>query len=95
VEPVAVIRDGGARPLVEIRNRLEIGEKIEYMGRALSLQEVVVEAIINEKEEPLAAANPGNRVFLRTRPDLRNCEAHGILRRLRREQDEAGGGSRS
>ncbi len=83
VEPVAVIRDGGPTPLVEIRNRLRVGELIEYMGRGMVLQPVVVEAMYSEKKEHHPVANPGNRVYLHTRPELKDCEVHGILRRRR------------
>ena len=81
VEPVAVVRRGGTIPLVEIRNRVVVGEKIEYMGRGLSLQSVKIVAMTNEKGQFTEAANPGNRIAMQTIPELKDCERHGILRR--------------
>jgi len=81
IEPVAVVREQGEAPLVEIRNRVEVGEQLEYMGRGVVLQPVRVTAMITEKDTSMSAANPGNNVFLQTEPPLHDCERHGILRR--------------
>ncbi|MEE4240441.1 MAG: U32 family peptidase C-terminal domain-containing protein [Desulfopila sp.] len=81
VEPVAVIRESGERVLVEIRNRLQVGEKLEYMGRGMSLQNVEVVSMITPLEEDISFANPGNLVYLQTEPVLSQGEPHGILRR--------------
>jgi putative protease len=81
VEPVAVVRSGGIAPVVEIRNRVTVGEKIEYMGRGLFLQPVTITAMTTEKGQLVDAANPGNIIELVTTPELKECEVHGILRR--------------
>ncbi|MFN2353417.1 MAG: U32 family peptidase [Desulfopila sp.] len=81
IEPVAVVREPGELPLVEIRNRVELDEQLEYMGRGVVLQAVRITGMITEKDTSLRAANPGNNVFLQTAPPLRECERHGILRR--------------
>ena len=83
VEPVAVVRRSSQHPLVEVRNRVTIGEKIEYMGRGVSLQPVTIKAMITEKGDVLDAANPGNVIEMQTTPELKDCEVHGILRRYK------------
>jgi U32 family peptidase len=81
VEPVAVVRESGALVFVEIRNRLYVGEMLEYMGRGMALQAVKVVSIISQQHEHVLSANPGNLVYLQTEPELGQCEIHGILRR--------------
>jgi hypothetical protein len=81
VEPVAVIRKAGRRPLVEIRNVLEPGEKIEYMAAGIDATPVTVEALHNEKKELIQRANPGNLIYLTTSPALEFAVENGMLRR--------------
>lgn len=83
VEPVAVVRRGGKDPMVEIRNKVTAGEKIEYMGRGVSLQPVMITAMTTEKGQVINAANPGNVVEMKTDPELKECEIHGIFRRYK------------
>ncbi len=91
VEPVAVVRKTGEKTLVEIRNRVETGEHLEYMGRGMALQAVTIQAMETEGREPIPAANPGNSVYLTTVPPLSECEVHGILRRKKPEQGRGNG----
>ena len=80
-EPVAVIRSTKGHILVEIRNRVEVGDAIEYMGKGLSLQPVTIISMQNEEGEIVQSANPGNQIFLNTSPTLIDPEVNGILRR--------------
>ncbi len=81
VEPVAVIRKAGRRPLVEVRNVLEPGEKIEYMAAGIDVVPVTVESLHDEKKELIKRANPGNLVYLTASPSLEFAEENGMLRR--------------
>jgi len=83
VEPVAVIRREGATPLVEARNVLETGDKIEYMLPGVECVSVSVVRMENEKGEELLRANPGNRIVLHTEPVLQGARLNGILRRTK------------
>jgi branched-chain amino acid transport system permease protein len=83
-EPVAVIREEGAIPLVEIRNQLRVGEVIEYMHRSMELTRVTILEIKTEDGDVLQHANPGNRVFLTTDPLLTFGRRNGIARREKR-----------
>jgi putative protease len=80
-EPVAVIREDGAVPLVEIRNTLFDGTMIEYMSRGVGVMEFEITAMTDEEGGRVEKANPGNRLFLKTVPDLAVGEVNGILRR--------------
>lgn len=83
VEPVAVIRNVEAIPLVEIRNRVGVGEYIEYMEKGLELQGVNITALETEKGDRIIAANPGNIVYMETSPPLRSPVVNAIMRRKR------------
>lgn len=81
VLPVAVIKEAGESPLVEVRNVLKTGDMIEYMGTGIEVTAVTVAAMRTEKGEEISRANPGNRVFLSTEPTLAGAEVNGMLRR--------------
>lgn len=80
-EPVAVIRQQGDAPLVEVRNQLTPGEHIEYMQRGIELLAVRIISMQDEAGSFIVKANPGNRVILTTEPPLNQAAIHGILRR--------------
>ncbi len=82
-EPVAVIRASGREPLVELRNQLGVGERIEYMGQGIEVLELTVTGLRGEDGQGLEKGNPGNRVFLATDPPLPTGEVNAILRRRR------------
>ncbi len=81
VEPVAVIRETGPRLLVEVRNTLMNGERLEYMERGIAVKSCMLNKMYDEKGETLTKAHPGNRVFLVTEPELISLEVNGIIRR--------------
>jgi putative protease len=83
-EPVAVIRGTGRMPFVEMRNTVFPGEEVEYMFPSMELLRVRIVELIGEEGEKMKKANPGNRLFLRTEPDLSMGLINGILRRKRR-----------
>lgn len=81
VLPVAVIKEAGGSPLVEVRNVLKTGDIIEYMAPGIEVTAVTVAAMRTEKGEEISRANPGNRLFLSTEPSLTRAEVNGMLRR--------------
>ncbi len=81
VEPVAVVREEGAVPLVEVRNVLETGNRIEYMLPGIDVLSLTVSRMVTEKGEEITRANPGNLVGLYTEPPLIQGKENGILRR--------------
>ncbi len=84
VEPVAVIREEGDAPLVEARNVLETGDRVEYMLPGIECISLKVIRMESEKGEEQTRANPGNRFFLHTEPSLPQGKLNGILRRVKR-----------
>ncbi len=84
-EPVAVIRDITKTQLVEVRNRVEVGEVIEYMGKGLSQRKVTLVSMETEKGLLVNFANPGNVVYIKTSPGLASAEINGIIRRIKPE----------
>ena len=81
-EPVAVIREAGEEPLVEIRNTIEPGGEVEVMGRGLADTRVRVVALLADNGEALPKANPGNRLRLVTEPRIgKEVAINTILRR--------------
>lgn len=84
-EPVAVIRDNKEIVMVEVRNRVEVGEIIEYMGKGLSLQKLTLDSMETEKGEEISSANPGNLVYMKTSPPLHSPAINGIIRRTRQK----------
>ncbi|MBW2658592.1 MAG: U32 family peptidase [Deltaproteobacteria bacterium] len=83
-EPVAVIRQAGVDPLVEIRNTIFIGEQIEYMTRTIGEIPLKITGMADEDGRAMTKANPGNRLFLETSPELDPGETNGILRRKKK-----------
>jgi putative protease len=83
-EPVAVIREPGAAPLVEIRNQVLPGEHIEYMPQGRGQLPLVIVSMQDQTGNVIAKANPGNLVFMKTAPSLDQAAAHGILRRRKK-----------
>ncbi len=86
VHPVAVIRKEGEIPLVEARNAMEVGDDIELMQQGLNVIPLRITGMKNEKEESLSRANPGNRIYLSTKPSLETGKKNSILRCRMRKQ---------
>ena len=80
-EPVAVIVQSGREPLVEVRNQVTVGEEIEYMGRGIAVQPLTLVGLRDDEGNVLEKANPGNRVYCSTAPEIQGGEPHAILRR--------------
>lgn len=80
-EPVAVIREMDGFPLVEARNVLLSGERIEYMERSAATSEFIVEKMQDERGRDIQRANPGNRVLLVLKGEQTKLEKNGIFRR--------------
>ncbi len=86
-EPVAVVKEVGPAGLeivVEIRNALLPGERIEYMPRSIESPAVVVESMHDLQGGPLRRANPSERVLLRLSEPLAGLEPNDMFRRLKK-----------
>ncbi len=80
-EPVAVVREAGVEPLVELRHTVCCGEEIEYMGSELAKRQwAKIIALRDEKGELLQRAHPGNILRLQLSAAVATGE-RGIFRR--------------
>lgn len=78
--PVGIVRQ--TEPLIiETRNGLRTGESIEYMGRKLETMSCTVLEIFQEDGSEIERANPGNRIRIRTEPEIVEPELNCILRK--------------
>lgn len=80
-EPVAVIREAGREPLVEIRNTVFPGAEVEYMKKGTGNLTLKVLSLQDDEGREVEKANPGNRLRLRSEPPLDAGLVNGILRR--------------
>jgi len=80
-EPVGIVRESGDHPLVEMRNQLWPGEEIEYLGQGLASTFHRVEKLLNEQDEELPKANPGNLVRLQLAPPAGEWLPGSLLRK--------------
>ena len=80
-EPVAVVREAGDDPLVEIRNQVMAGTEIEVMHRGIKVDKVKILSIQDPDKGMINKANPGNLVYLCTAPQLTGVGINTILRR--------------
>lgn len=81
IEPVAVMREKGRTPLVEVRNTLFTGEKIEFMEQGDNSQKMQLVSMHLEDGTKIEKAHPGNRVFIETDTAVEKPFIHGIFRR--------------
>jgi len=78
--PVGIVR--GVSPLlIEARNVLETGDRIEYLARELEPVSCTVVSMATVDGVVTERANPGNRVVIETDPVLRTVEINSILRK--------------
>ena len=80
-EPVAVVRELGTVPFVEIRNTVRPGEEIEYMLQGIDCEAVKITRMEDEEGGEVEKANPGNKLFIYTEPPFSECAVNAILRR--------------
>jgi putative protease len=83
-EPVAVVRQSGPRPLVEMRNTVMPGESIEYMRMGIGLSRTTITAMTDEDGKQIQKANPGNRLYLTLEPEVPDTNVSGIFRRRKK-----------
>lgn len=80
-QPVGIVREGGTDPLVELRNPLFPGEKVEYLGLGLEATHHRLVRMVDQEGEELAKGNPGNLVRLTMTPEALSWQQGGLLRK--------------
>jgi len=79
--PAGIIIEPGSRPLVEVRNPIRPGERLEYMGWGLDNQAFEVVSVTATDDTPLPQASSGSRVFLTTIPKI-SWESFSLIRKI-------------
>ena len=78
--PVGTVRSSTPL-LIEARNVLTIGDRIEYLGREPKPIFCTAVAMTTVDGEPRERANPGDKIILTTSPPLEAPEIHAVLRK--------------
>jgi putative protease len=78
--PVGIVR-ASTPLLIEARNVLTTGDRIEYLGRELEPITCTAVAMKTADGEPKERANPGDKIILTTSPALENPEINTVLRK--------------
>lgn len=68
-------------PVIEVRNTLQRGERLEYLGRGLDSFSFIVEDMFSLEGEALAQANPGDQIRIKTGPSASGWETDSLLRK--------------
>ena len=78
--PVGIVR--AIEPLlIDVRNPIEPGDTLEYLGPDIEPLHCTVLSIKTEEKQLLAKANPGTRILLQTAPRLADVTVHSLFRK--------------
>ena len=79
--PAGIVRQGGARPLVETRNPVAAGDLVEYLGPGITNLPGRIVAIADQEGVAMARANPNALVRLTLDPPARDWQPLGLIRK--------------
>ena len=79
--PVGIVRQVGPEPVIETRNPIVVGDRLEYLGRGLVNTEHTVLSLTGPNGAPLSQANPNSLITLSLDPVPAACEANGLFRK--------------
>jgi len=82
-DPVGIVRQGGATPLIEVRNPINQGDVLEYLDQGLANVAIRVVAMSDTSGAPIPRANPNALIRLQTEPELPQSAPWGLLRKRR------------
>jgi putative protease len=78
--PAGIVR--GVSPLlIAVRNPIECGDRLEYLGRDIEPLSCTVVAMETEDHCSVLRANPGTRIILQTDPKLDEVTIHSLFRK--------------
>jgi hypothetical protein len=78
---VGIVRQAGGQPVIETRNPIVVGDRLEYLGRGLVNTAHTVLSLTGQDGAPLSRANPNNLVTLSLDPAPAACESNGLFRK--------------
>ncbi len=67
--------------LIDIRNPIERGDRLEYLGRDIEPTPCIVVAMKTQEGKSINRANPGTKIILQTEPVLNGALEHSLLRK--------------
>lgn len=79
--PVGIVRQTGPQPVIETRNPIVVGDRLEYLGRGLNNTDHTVLGLTGPNGAQLPQANPNNLITLTLDPAPTACESHGLFRK--------------
>ncbi|MBU3935926.1 MAG: U32 family peptidase [Proteobacteria bacterium] len=79
--PVGIVRQTGPQPVIETRNPIVVGDRLEYLGRGLNNTDHTVLCLTGPNGAQLTQANPNNLITLTLDPAPTACESHGLFRK--------------
>lgn len=79
--PVGIVRQAGPQPVIEARNPIMVGDRLEYLGLGLNNTEHTVLSLTGQDGAPLGRANPNSLLTLTLDPAPAACAANGLFRK--------------
>ena len=79
--PVGIVRQAGPQPVIEARNPIAVGDRLEYLGHGLVNTEHTVLSLTTQDGAQLSQANPNSLITLSLDPAPATCEANGLFRK--------------
>ncbi len=78
--PAGIVR--AVEPLlVDVRNPIECGDRLEYLGRDIEPTSCIVVAMETQDGKSINRANPGTQIILQTEPVLNQATVQSLLRK--------------
>lgn len=79
--PVGIVRQAGTQPVIETRNPIATGDRLEYLDRGLNNTAHTVLSLSGPNGAQLTQANPNNLITLTLDPAPAVCENNGLFRK--------------
>ncbi|MFA6498869.1 MAG: U32 family peptidase C-terminal domain-containing protein [Desulfurivibrionaceae bacterium] len=79
--PVGIVRHAGPQPVIETRNPITVGDRLEYLGCGFKNTEYTVLCLTTQNGVPLIQANPNSLITLTLDPAPATCENTGLFRK--------------
>ena len=79
--PVGIVRQAGTQPVIETRNPIAKGDRVEYLDRGLNNTAHTVLSLSGPNGAQLTQANPNSLITLTLDPAPAVCENNGLFRK--------------
>jgi len=79
--PVGIVRQAAPQPVIETRNPIAKGDRLEYLGSGLNNTEHTVLSLTAKDGTQLSQANPNSLITLGLDPVPAACEVNSLFRK--------------